>query len=86
MLPRRCRIFAAAVDFAENSRELRVMHGKEAIGKVLFVWPATSDVLKAFGFQSRMSGLAGGRQTFCCCSCSLPQRRTERLFDRRPRS
>ena len=52
--------FAAAVDFAENSGELRVMHGKEAIGKVLFVWPATTDVLKAFGFQSRMSGLLVG--------------------------
>lgn len=46
----------AATDFMLNSRTAGDMHAK-ADGKIVFCWPMTSDIAKAFGFTTKQTGL-----------------------------
>ncbi len=47
----------AALDFMENSRVAREMHKDEEAGSVVFAFPMTDDVAKAFGILTRRTGL-----------------------------
>ena len=47
----------AALDFMEHSREAKEMHSGDAIGGVVFAWPMTEDIAKAFGMDTRTTGL-----------------------------
>lgn len=46
----------AATDFMLNSRTAGDMHAK-ADGKIVFCWPMTTDIAKAFGFTTKQTGL-----------------------------
>ena len=47
----------AALDFMEHSQVAREMHGGEQAGTVVFAWPMTTDVAKAFEIEARKRGL-----------------------------
>lgn len=47
----------AALDFMQNSRVAKEMHDGEEAGTVVFAWPMTDDVAKAFGILTRRTGL-----------------------------
>ena len=47
----------AAVDFMADSREAKEMHAGDRIGDVLFAFPLTTDVAKAFDIQTKTTGL-----------------------------
>ncbi len=47
----------AALDFMENSRTAKEMHSGDSKGTVVFAWPMTSDVAKAFGITMNRTGL-----------------------------
>ncbi len=47
----------AALDFMENSRTVKEMHSGEKQGAIVFAFPLTEDVAKAFGVLSHKSGL-----------------------------
>lgn len=47
----------AAADFMLNSREMDVMHDNEVVGNVVFMWPMTTDVAKAFDVKTEKTGL-----------------------------
>ncbi len=47
----------AALDFMENSRTAKEMHSGGSRGTVVFAWPMTSDVAKAFGIVTNRTGL-----------------------------
>lgn len=47
----------AATDFMENSRTAKEMHTGESRGTIIFSWPMTSDIAKAFGIETSQTGL-----------------------------
>lgn len=47
----------AALDFMENSRLAKEMHVGDGKGTVVFAWPMTGDVAKAFGITIDRTGL-----------------------------
>lgn len=47
----------AATDFMINSQVAKEMHGGEQIGSILFAFPLTEDIAKAFGLQTERTGL-----------------------------
>ena len=47
----------ASVDFMQNSRVAKDMHAGEQTGTVVFAWPMTSEIAKAFGFETNKTGL-----------------------------
>ena len=47
----------AALDFMENSRLAKEMHVGGGKGAVVFAWPMTEDVAKAFGILTNTTGL-----------------------------
>lgn len=50
-------MLSAAVDFMQNSRVAKEMHAGEASGTVLFAFPLTEDIAKAFGIETKTTGL-----------------------------
>jgi Putative phage serine protease XkdF len=50
-------MLAAAVDFMQNSRVAKEMHSGETAGSVVFAFPLTEDIAKAFGIESKTTGL-----------------------------
>lgn len=50
----------AAADFMEKSRTARDMHRGDGAGTVVFAFPLTSDVAKAFGITTEKTGLIVG--------------------------
>jgi len=47
----------AAADFMENSRAATEMHDRSEAGTVVFAFPLTEDVKKAFGIECKKTGL-----------------------------
>ncbi|MGI9491970.1 MAG: XkdF-like putative serine protease domain-containing protein [Geminicoccaceae bacterium] len=47
----------AATDFMENSREAKEMHEGGRIGDIVFAFPLTEDIAKAFDIQTKTTGL-----------------------------
>ncbi len=47
----------AALDFMENSRVAGEMHSGDGKGTVVFAWPMTTDIAKAFGIVINRTGL-----------------------------
>lgn len=47
----------AALDFMENSQVAKEMHQGEQIGRVVFAFPMTEDVAKAFDIETNTTGL-----------------------------
>lgn len=47
----------AALDFMENSQVAKEMHTGEQAGVVVFAWPLTTDVAKAFDLKADKTGL-----------------------------
>jgi len=47
----------AALDFMENSQVAKEMHTGDQAGTVVFAWPMTEDIAKAFGILTRRTGL-----------------------------
>lgn len=47
----------AALDFMENSRMAKEMHDGEAAGQVVFAFPLTTEIAKAFGIETKVTGL-----------------------------
>ena len=47
----------AAADFMENSRTLGDMHKTDEGGSVVFAWPMTEEVAKAFNLKVEKTGL-----------------------------
>ncbi len=47
----------AALDFMQNSQVAKEMHTGEQMGTVVFAWPMTADVAKAFGITTKRTGL-----------------------------
>ncbi len=47
----------AALDFMENSRVAKEMHTGDGKGTVVFAWPMTTDIAKAFGIIVNKTGL-----------------------------
>lgn len=47
----------AALDFMENSQVAKEMHSGEEKGTVVFAWPLTTDIAKAFGIETSTTGL-----------------------------
>lgn len=47
----------AATDFMKNSQVAKEMHAGDAIGQILFAFPLTEDIAKAFGLQTHKTGL-----------------------------
>lgn len=50
----------AAADFMENSRVLGDMHQRAEGGQVLFAFPMTEEIAKAYGFTVKTTGLMIG--------------------------
>jgi hypothetical protein len=50
-------MLSAAVDFMQHSRVAKEMHGGESAGSVLFAFPMTEDIAKAFGIETNTTGL-----------------------------
>src|SRR5262245_20668967 len=50
----------AAADFMQNGRVAREMHSGGRAGTVLFAFPLGADTAKAFGIQTRRTGLMIG--------------------------
>ena len=47
----------SALDFMRNSQVAKEMHTGEQAGTVVFAWPMTADIAKAFGILTRKTGL-----------------------------
>lgn len=47
----------AATDFMLNSRVAKEMHVGGGKGSVIFAWPMTADIAKAFGLEVKKTGL-----------------------------
>ena len=47
----------ASVDFMQNSRMAKEMHEGESKGSILFAFPMTTDIAKAFGIETKTTGL-----------------------------
>lgn len=50
-------MLAAAVDFMQSGRVAKEMHSGEAIGSVVFAFPMTTDIAKAFHIETATTGL-----------------------------
>ena len=50
-------MLAAATDFMKNSRVAKEMHDGDPVGDIVFAWPLTSDIAKAFGIETKKTGL-----------------------------
>jgi hypothetical protein len=50
-------MLAAAVDFMSNARMAKEMHAGEQKGIILFAMPLTTDIAKAFGIETKTTGL-----------------------------
>ncbi len=50
-------MLAAATDFMLNSRVAKEMHVGEEKGTVVFAWPMTAEIAKAFGIETNQTGL-----------------------------
>lgn len=50
----------SAIDFMESSRELRTMHTEKKSGEVVFAFPLTAQIAKAYGFETNKTGLMIG--------------------------
>lgn len=53
-------IFESAVDFVLNSGVHKEMHKGSEKGQVVFVWPMTTEIAKAFDIQTKVTGLMIG--------------------------
>lgn len=47
----------AALDFMENSRRAKEMHTGDVSGSIVFAWPMTTDIAKAFDISTKTTGL-----------------------------
>ncbi len=47
----------AALDFMQHSQVVKEMHDGEQAGTVVFAWPMTEDIAKAFDIQTSKTGL-----------------------------
>jgi hypothetical protein len=47
----------AATDFMANSRVSKIMHKGEEAGQVVFAWPMTTEIAKAFDIETKTTGL-----------------------------
>lgn len=47
----------AACDFMLHSRTAKEMHKGDAAGSIVFAWPMTSEIAKAFGLEVEKTGL-----------------------------
>lgn len=47
----------ASTDFMLNKREAKEMHTGDSIGDIVFAWPMTIDIAKAFGIDTETTGL-----------------------------
>jgi Putative phage serine protease XkdF len=47
----------AAVDFMQHSRMAKEMHEGDSRGSILFAFPLTTDIAKAFGVETKTTGL-----------------------------
>lgn len=47
----------AATDFMQKGRTVKEMHAGKGKGTVVFAWPMTTDVAKAFGMKVKKTGL-----------------------------
>lgn len=47
----------ASAEFMQNSRTLKLMHKGEKRGTVVFAWPLTTEIAKAMGLRSSVTGL-----------------------------
>jgi hypothetical protein len=50
-------MLSASVDFMQNSRMAGEMHDGEGRGSIVFAFPMTSDIAKAFGIDTKITGL-----------------------------
>lgn len=50
-------MLAASVDFMQNSRVAKEMHAGESKGSIVFAFPMTTDIAKAFGVETKTTGL-----------------------------
>lgn len=50
-------MLTAAVDFMAQSRMAKEMHEGDAAGSILFAMPLTTDIAKAFGVDTKTTGL-----------------------------
>lgn len=50
----------AALDFMENSQIAKEMHSGDQQGSVVFAWPLTEETAKAFGIETKQTGLMIG--------------------------
>jgi Putative phage serine protease XkdF len=50
-------MLSAAIDFMQHSRVAKEMHSGESAGSVLFAFPMTEDIAKAFGVETKTTGL-----------------------------
>ncbi len=49
-------MLGALVDFAENSRVAKEMHSGGPAGEYIFMFPMTTDIIKALGMTSQQTG------------------------------
>lgn len=47
----------AASEFMQKRRTMKVMHKGEKVGEVVFAWPLTTEICKAMGVKSQVTGL-----------------------------
>ena len=47
----------SSMDFALNSRDGKVMHVGDVVGKVVYMWPETAEIADAFGIVTKRTGL-----------------------------
>lgn len=50
-------MLSASVDFMQGARMAKEMHSGDASGTVLFAFPLTTDIAKAFGIETKTTGL-----------------------------
>jgi hypothetical protein len=53
-------MLGAAVEFMEKGKGMKVMHDGGVVGDVLFMWPQTTEVAKAFDLPAETTGLMVG--------------------------
>lgn len=47
----------ASLGFAKSARSAKAMHAGEPVGTVLYMWPMTTEIAKAFGIETATTGL-----------------------------